>query len=80
MSSQDSDTEFLISAVNQMDHEEEEEDHFLAAVPYNSPPSPYVPPPPAVPHLKPDDPCSSSLLLTQIRCLLQIMTPLHPHK
>ena len=56
MSSEESDTEFFVNAVNQMDQEEEEEDCFLAAVPYDSPPSPYVPPPPAVPHLDLDDP------------------------
>ena len=80
MSSQESDTQFFVDAVNAMDREEEEEedrflasalntidqeeeeDQFLAAVPYNSPPSPfvppppYVPPPPAVPHLDLDDP------------------------
>ena len=46
---------FLIDTINAMDHEEEE-DQFLAAVPYDSPPSTFVPPPPAVPHLDPDDP------------------------
>ena len=56
MSSQESDTEFFINAVNKMDREEEEEDRFLAAIPYDSPPSPYVPPPPAIPHLDPNDP------------------------
>ena len=98
MSSQESDTQFFVDVVNEMDCEEEEEDHFLAgavnqldreeeeeedqflaAVPYDSPPSPYVPPPPAVPYLDQMTPCSSSLHRTLMRCPPQTMTRLHHH-
>ena len=73
MSSQESesDSQFFVNAVNEMDREEEEEDHFLTgaidAIDREEEEDkflaavpydspPYVPPPPAVPHLDPDDP------------------------
>ena len=95
MSSQDSDTEFLVDAVNQMDHEEEEEDHFLAGA-INAMDQeeednddddddeflasvPYVPPPAAVPHIDPNDPLLLIPAEDPDEMLLQIMTLLHHH-
>ena len=89
-SSQDSDTEFFVNAVNAMDHEEEEEDHFLAGA-VNAMDReeeeedefladvPYAPPPATCLTLILTIPCSLFQLRTQMRCPLWIMTPLHPH-